>query len=225
MGGRVVDDATDAPIPGVVLTLLNVAGEAVASGLTGPDGAFHIRAPRSGYFRLRGDRIGYATTDSELVALLAADTTIVEFRLTEAPVTLPALRVSTTRHEIFEPLAQRGYYDRRELYQEKMGTALFLDSDQIDALGVFELAQVVREARGYRTTYRGGRSDVALRGGGRPPIYINGIRQRLDREGPRVSINHVITPSNVGGIEMYWGSSPAQFGGGAAIVIWTRSWK
>lgn len=63
--GAVRDAETRAPLPGVLLSLLDEEGERVRAVLSDEDGRYAIEVARFGRYRLRAERIGLATTTSE----------------------------------------------------------------------------------------------------------------------------------------------------------------
>lgn len=63
--GRLIDDDEAHPIQGALVTLLSPRGEAVASTVTGGDGAFVLEPPGTGPFRSRVARTGLDTWGSE----------------------------------------------------------------------------------------------------------------------------------------------------------------
>jgi hypothetical protein len=73
--GTVVD-ATDRPIGGVVVLMLDSTSAVVARALTSETGDFRVATTRAGTYRLRTMRIGYKpTTSAPMVALLGGETT------------------------------------------------------------------------------------------------------------------------------------------------------
>lgn len=63
----------DAPIAGVVVTMVDAQGRAIARALTNARGEFRVAAPNAGTYRLRTLRIGYRPVESEPIALGAGD--------------------------------------------------------------------------------------------------------------------------------------------------------
>ena len=57
--GRVVSAAGDAPVAGVVVSLLDSADAAVARALSDASGRYELSAPRPGRYRIRTQRIGF----------------------------------------------------------------------------------------------------------------------------------------------------------------------
>ncbi len=65
----VVSDASGAPLPGVLMQLLDSASRVVAQGLSGDRGAYRLRAPVQGAYVVRSLRIGFRPTASETLTL------------------------------------------------------------------------------------------------------------------------------------------------------------
>ncbi len=65
--GTVVRDG--APVPGVVVQLLDSTSTAVARDLSDEGGAYRLLAPRPGTYRLAARRIGYAPMQTALFTL------------------------------------------------------------------------------------------------------------------------------------------------------------
>jgi hypothetical protein len=90
----VVSDASGAPVPGVLLQLLDSASRVVAQGLSGDHGAYRLRAPVSGAFVVRSLRIGFRPTFSEPLRLDAASDLAYDVTLTGIAIHLDTVRVS-----------------------------------------------------------------------------------------------------------------------------------
>lgn len=61
--GRTLASATDAPLGGVFVTLIDEAGRQTAGFISRPDGGFLIRAPGPGRYVLRAELIGYGSIE------------------------------------------------------------------------------------------------------------------------------------------------------------------
>jgi protocatechuate 3,4-dioxygenase beta subunit len=90
--GTVVD-ASDRPVGGVVVFMLDSTSAVVARALTSETGDFRVATTRAGSYRLRTMRIGYRPTTTEpIVALLGGETTR-RVVLSGAAVALDTVRV------------------------------------------------------------------------------------------------------------------------------------
>ena len=63
--GRVVDGATQTPVPGAFITLVYASGNRQGGALSGTDGTFVLRAPEAGRYALHAERIAYQTAVSD----------------------------------------------------------------------------------------------------------------------------------------------------------------
>lgn len=64
--GRFAASASDAPLAGAYVSLLDASGAALAAGLTGATGHFVLVAPGPGRYTVRAEHIGYATASAVL---------------------------------------------------------------------------------------------------------------------------------------------------------------
>lgn len=91
--GRLTEEASGQPVAGAQVVLADEGGSDLQSVLTGPTGAFRLRAPAPGVYRVRADRIGYRSTWSELLRLGAADTVALAMKVPTEAVDLGAISV------------------------------------------------------------------------------------------------------------------------------------
>lgn len=71
--GRALDAQTEAPLTGVLISLLDESGERVRAVLTDEDGRFDMAVAQFGRHRLRAERIGLATTTSDAFMVFSTD--------------------------------------------------------------------------------------------------------------------------------------------------------
>lgn len=90
--GTVVD-ATDHPVSGVVVMMLDSASNVATRALSNARGEFRVAAARAGTYRLRTMRIGYRPTTSDPIALLSGGESERRIVLTGAQVALDTMRV------------------------------------------------------------------------------------------------------------------------------------
>lgn len=95
--GLVLDGATDAPIEGAMVLLLDGGDEVRGRTLTGPSGAYRLAVPAAGRWRLRVDRIGYASTASDPFEVAAGAALQRTLRTAVRPVELAGLDVEGER--------------------------------------------------------------------------------------------------------------------------------
>jgi len=90
--GTVVD-ATERPISGVVVALLDSTQAVVARALTDEAGEYRVLAPRAGTYRLRTLRVGYQPTLSAPHVLTTGGLTVVRLTVDGVRVSLATVRV------------------------------------------------------------------------------------------------------------------------------------
>jgi hypothetical protein len=86
--GRVTDAATQQPVAGAFVVLLDATGDGVRADISGPGGEFTHTAPAPGPYRLRVERIGVQTVTSEAFDLAAGAVLEVPMRVATRPVLL-----------------------------------------------------------------------------------------------------------------------------------------
>lgn len=99
--GTVVEEGSGEVVPGAIVTLLTPEGEERGATLTDADGAFEMRASRSGRYRLRIERIGYETVRGDAFDLAHGETVT---RRTTVPVA--AVELSAIRVEVEDPVCE-----------------------------------------------------------------------------------------------------------------------
>jgi hypothetical protein len=105
LSGRVIDQATGAPVPAGFVRLIDASGTRVSEWLTNDAGLYRVTAPAPGRYRVRVERLGYQTFESEPFAL---DSTVVrDFRLPSAAIALPEITARSTtkceKHDVMTP--------------------------------------------------------------------------------------------------------------------------
>lgn len=96
--GRVVDGAgvaSDVPIAGAIVVLLDGTGTRLLGTLSGSDGLFVVRAPSAGTYRLRAEMIGRKSIESE--PFVASDTAFHTVVMPPEPIELAGLDVESAR--------------------------------------------------------------------------------------------------------------------------------
>jgi hypothetical protein len=92
--GTVVDESTNAPLPGVFVVLLDSAGRMRGGTLTDQKGFYAMRAPSEGPFTLRAERIGHRSVTTAPFALNATQAQTVDLRVPVAAIALAPIEVS-----------------------------------------------------------------------------------------------------------------------------------
>ena len=234
VGGHLLDDLNEAPIPGADVFLLSGAeGERVVEAvLTDSTGWFLLDSRNQGRFRLRAQRLGYQPVTSPPFDLTGSDTLAVELRMSVQAILLAPLTVVSERMPLVNSirLETGGFVERRSTYgREGMGAAHFLVRSDWENRSPSRLADIVRELPGMRMM---GGSTIRMRSvtsfgqpwGCVPHYYLNGSYFPLSAG---ESIQEYVSPIEISAIEVYPGlSRPAQFmdmseSTCGAIVIWT----
>lgn len=94
MIGRVVSATGDAPVPGVLVSLLDSADVAVARALTDASGRFELGAPRPGRYRIRTQRIGFRPSTSAPLQLATGASLERQLTLSAIAFSLDTVRVA-----------------------------------------------------------------------------------------------------------------------------------
>jgi hypothetical protein len=93
--GLVLDAETEAPLPGVLVSLLDEAGDRVRAVLSDEAGHFRIEVHRFGRYRLRAERIGLTTTTSDAFMVFSTDPVERQLRLDARAVEIAGLVVDS----------------------------------------------------------------------------------------------------------------------------------
>lgn len=217
--GRIVQVDSEVPVAAAAVRLLNDLGQVVGHTTSSSAGTFVLNAPRAGRFQIGVEALGHTAMTTDPVEVPQADTVRLELYLPSDPIQLPALRILSKRQPVNERLARRRFYEFQELYERKMGTGRFFTPETIDSLRHPPLSRLVQGLPNYRVVSLGGtRVDIRLRNGGRPTLYIDGVRVRLREE----TFDQLIAPGDIGAVEVYWGANPRS--PGPVIMVWTRMW-
>src|SRR5688572_12794731 len=138
--GSVVDEATRAPIPNVLVTMIGVGDLSVGVGVrTDSAGNFVVHAPRAGTWRVRTARIGYAPLTSPPVDLAIGALAVVRLRLTTIAQPLAPVQVVERRQfNAAELMSTTGFDLRRE-----RGQGAFLSGERLQAMGIDGLREVL----------------------------------------------------------------------------------
>lgn len=242
--GALVDEHTGRPISGARVRLLSADTRPLHGTLTDSVGHFSFPLRQAGAYRLHAERIGYRPTLTPHLRLAAGDTLQVEFRLAVNAVLLAPVEIVARSRARVNPVLE-GFYVRRE-----RGFGQFVSREEIEQRSPFYLTDIlgtvpgVRVAPGGRTGARNVYMARSIHRGDCPvQIYLDGalvnrpVDARRISDSMRVSdqyanlewtIDDVVSPSSVEGIEIYRGLSevPAEFGGPNAhcgvIAIWTK---
>ncbi|HEX2079389.1 MAG TPA: carboxypeptidase-like regulatory domain-containing protein [Longimicrobium sp.] len=189
--GRVVDDATGAPVAQVSVAVMDIRGRTVRGATTNDAGAFAVALPETGRYTLRASRLGYTTVTTPPLDVLTTDSMAVEVRIATGAVPLAPLTVTAQRAPMVADgtLMRRGFYTRRTAY-ERLG-GLFLDREYLDQRNAFRTTDIFRDLGGVRVQPGPSRSlIVTLRGGCVASVFIDGAHiNRAEVASEEVSAN------------------------------------
>ena len=236
----VIDDATDAVIPGVSVSIAGDQGERV----TDQRGRFVYLANRPGKVVFLFRRLGYSP-GTLTVDATAGDTTRVTFAMTAAPQTLTTVAVRDTTNSLSPFLSG---FDRR--LANHAGSATFITRNEIEKRDPFLTTDVLRRVSSISIVDSSGvlmavsrRSQKPVQRGARSPG--GAIAQFLDLANCPLQVAvdgqlkewgyavNSIPPKEIHGIEVYPGSAtiPAEYASMrrdancGLIMIWTRRVK
>jgi hypothetical protein len=138
--GNVIDGATRAPVPGVLVSMVNTADSTVGLGVrTDSAGNFVVHAPRAGSWRVRTSRIGYAPLTSPPVQLDLGALAILRLQLSAtAQALLPVQIVERRQYTAAELMSTEGFDARRE-----RGQGAFLSGERLEKMGVDGLREIL----------------------------------------------------------------------------------
>lgn len=212
--GRVLEANSGNPIHGASVRLVRAGVEkaAVASAvLTDPNGIFRIHAEEGTYY-LAAERIGYGqglSQEFELRDELIAEVIV---RLSIDAVPLQAIEVVSEREPSLQGvLVANGFYERRRDYGGRgLPFAQFLTRDELQIEYSHYLTDVFTWVPAIRVTGGSGyQAEVELMTRCEPTFYLDGVAVG---RGGGLTINEVIDPSSIAGVEIYPGTrAPSKF--------------
>jgi hypothetical protein len=220
--GRVIDEATRAPVPEVLVAALDTAGAVQVSMLSDSTGAFQLELA-AGTYALRLERLGYATLTTDTMRLRRSETVTVEVRLGARAIALePLVVLGRSRPAI----GSEAFYRRMDAHR-KVGIGRFMTRAQIDASGASTVHMLLaRDPAVHLLRYRF-HEVVAFRVRGTtclPALYIDGVRVANNAE---TDISAWLHPDMLEGVEIY--PDPAfvpgelRIEGCGALALWSRS--
>jgi hypothetical protein len=174
--GRLVDDATGAPVAQAQVAALDARGRVVRSAETGVDGGFTLVFPAAGRYAIRASRLGYQPVTTLEVAVAAGDPLSLEVHIATGAVPLAPLTITVRKAPPADPeLARRGFYTRKAAY-EQLG-ARFMDREEVRRRNAFRATDVFRDVPGVRVRPGSGRSAIlTLRGSCEASVFIDGLQ-------------------------------------------------
>jgi Carboxypeptidase regulatory-like domain/TonB-dependent Receptor Plug Domain len=222
--GRVLDGTSRQPIGDAVVRLLR-GDSAVASALTDSTGRFTLAPTEPGRFSLVANRLGYADARSALFDIEADAALSADLIMSVDAVSVADLEITVPRDRYLE---SKGFYERMAT-----GTGDFRTGEEVRRRNAQTLVDVLRGMRGVKVQRVGWKQEVYFAGAGcLPQVIVDGVTVRYGgrtvRSGGALSVEDLVNPAHIEGIEAYRGSSgvPLEFEGPNAacgtIVVWTR---
>ncbi len=241
--GQVLDGRTHQPVSTAAVSVADRA-EVVESNRRG---RFILAGLPVGDYELSIRHLGYAPL-THPVTVTRGLTTEVEVDLSPDPVALEPLVATATRPRRLEI---KGFYERK-YWGELIAGGAFFTAEDIERRNPLRITHMIADAPGvrlancdmwghgcklYSTTHSRGFSDqgcklniyldgnIAIRGSKERWSITSGVPPEAQL---RESINDLVLPTEIAGIEVYTGgaSLPAEFGGHdsrcGAVVIWTK---
>lgn len=228
--GVVTEKASDRPIAGAAVVLLDQNGAEWDAALSDLDGRFFLSPPARGQYQIRAAALSFQTAS---VACVVGDAEVsqVVIRMLPSPIDLPPIGATVLGHAL--ELEEVGFYERR-----RFGTGVYLSLPEIEArhprfvsdlfLGIPGV-RVVRASPGDNAM-----NDVLMRGatstylGGTcyPAIIVDGWVRRRGGKGDGEPLDAIIHPDEIAGIEIYKGPGAPGFAAAespcGAVLIWTK---
>lgn len=214
----VIDDATDAAVPGVRVSIVGQRGE----GVTDADGRYFYAAAHTGRVAFVLRRLGYIP-GTLMVDVESRDTARVTFAMTTAPQTLAAVDVRDTMTSASPFLSG---FERRA--RVRAGSASYITRDEITKAHANRTTDLLRRTSSLIVEDSSDVVVVLARRSGRMakcPMQL-GVDGEL-----RYGFNlNTLVPEDIHGIEVYPGAAtvPAEFASmrGTSrcglIMVWTR---
>lgn len=225
--GKVLDDATGAPIGDVTINVLEPSGATMASARTNTTGDFLLTLPRAGQILLYVQHIAYQSLLSDTLRLENNEVVQFEIGLAQNVIPLdPIVVVSRSTSDAQE------FRDRQE---HRAGTARFITREQIDSYRGSRVTDLLRTIPGVRIVpvaseagsanryFVAMTNDAAAVGGCNPTIYVDGVEVYQDIY---TGLDDIISVQDLEGVEVYtWTSAPPALrprGQCGVIAFWTR---
>jgi hypothetical protein len=234
LDGAVLEAETGARVNGATVEVVDRGQRVVARAVTDENGLFTTSLERDGAYRLRASRLGFQSATTPLLRTDGYDHLVVEIRLDQEAVLLAPLEILGRSARAISPLLE-GFTTRA-----RVGLGHFITRDEIEKRRPGRVTDLLVSVPGVslETSGSGTRRTVSMSrsrvGGTRNcpvQIFIDGrLLNRSVSSGRDVSlsIDDVVSPGSVEGIEVYRGISgiPAEFLNPEArcgvVAIWTR---
>jgi hypothetical protein len=230
--GVVIDNATEQPLAGVRVDVIDDARRLLHSTETDEHGHFHIFRMRPGPFMLRVARLGYRASTTPLWSIAGGQVLRVEVRMDMDAIVLAPLAVTSSRRATRPSPVLEGFRDRAAV-----GLGHFITRADIERRKPARVTDLLATVPGVQleSTGQGNRSVVYMTRSmqGRCPaqVYVDGAllnRRLMTGRDAGFVIDDAVNPASIEGIEVYRGLAgmPAEFLSPEAscgvVVIWTR---
>ena len=234
--GTLLDSASQSPVVGARLILLDSTGTALTAVVSDQDGTFAVGIPHLGTFRFLVSRIGYPVVFSKPFAIDSTINARISLSLPSKPIVLDSVSVIASEAERrITYLVDAGFYRRKQV-----GFGHFLTRADIDKRDPQVLTDLLRGMSGVRVSCRSGflACDVDMRaarsmfyrGKCQPSVVLDGVVLRaggIANKGD-MTLDQLLNPFNIEAIEVYPGPEgvPVQYSGYlspcGAIIAWSR---
>ncbi len=201
VGGRVVEDSTQVPVSGAIVSIVRPDGALVGTVRTDSVGAFVVTLDSAGIVRLRVTHPSYETVLSDTIVVDENEAVTVELRVARHVIPLAPL-VVTAR-------ADRRLQGFRARLAKRYAFGHFLSRDQIERRRGVKVSELLRAVPGIRLVEvppcRGcaGENFIYMRGGTDrclATILIDGMEVK---QGAGMPIDATLTPDALEGVEVY----------------------
>jgi hypothetical protein len=175
--------------------------------------------------------LGYKPVE-ESVTVPPNRTVEIRVELAAEPIELEPIVVTTVRDPRLEV---QGFYERKR-WSDRTGLGYFVTADEIKQRNPQRITHVFSMIPGVRVRCAGGMGSCFVEmartspsaGCTQPNVYLDGVKVLRDNQRTRESVDMLVLPHEVAGIEVYRGPSevPAEYQGAdarcGAVVIWTH---
>lgn len=188
--GVAFDSSNRRPVGGVLVRLVDAAGDTVAVTAADSTGGFRIVASPSEGYRLRGDALGYRSSESRTFDIVESDTLSVDLAMQPAPIAVRGIEVSAeqTNRRLRQFFGiSPGQLRIRPVQQPTIEDHVLRGHDVSEMMRWRQIPnlQVLRSQQGPCYQYRGR---------GCMPVYLDGTRmsQRAIPEIPLEMLNTIV---------------------------------
>lgn len=217
--GIVIDASSQAPIPSATIEVVADRDSVALRASSDSAGQFILSLPRAGAFTIQARRIGFLVAPPTAFRIQGNETLSLEVRLDSRAVPLEPVAVTARSADWLADFERRraGAFGR------------FLTRADIEATNAQETTALFRTMPGFviqRTRRGGSASHLLMRGTAglcQPTVWIDNV---LVPPNEQVTIDHLLTPSMIAGVEIYnsVSAAPTQYriGTCGVLVFWTR---